>query len=88
MPKTYYSCPICEEPVHEVFPRAEDLIEFSCPTCGQFRISKTSIKSLKEKSRADREALLSDARRNAQGGEGASIVSANGLSAEGGYRDD
>lgn len=87
MPKTYYSCPICDEPVHEVFPRAEDLIEFSCPNCGQFRISKTSIKFLKDKSRAEREALLTEARRNAQGGESVAIIGASGLRAEGNRND-
>ena len=87
MPNTYYSCPICEEPFAEVFPGAEDLIEFSCPTCGQFQISKTSIKLLKRESRAHREALLTDARRSALGGESVPVVSANRIIAEGNLND-
>lgn len=74
MQKTYYNCPISEEPVHEVLPRDDDFVEFFCPTCGQFRISNSAIKSMKNLSRAEREALLNEARRNAQGGDGVPII--------------
>ncbi len=72
--RTYYNCPISEEPVHEVLPRAADFVEFFCPSCGQFRIAKTAIKSVAGMSRSEREALLTAARRNAQGGEGIPVI--------------
>lgn len=74
MLKTYYNCPISNEPVHEVLPRAGGFVEFFCPNCGQFRISNASIKSMRDRSRAERDALLTEARRNAQGGESVPII--------------
>ena len=32
MKKTYYTCPIPDEPVHEVVPRAGDFAEFNLPS--------------------------------------------------------
>ena len=75
MLKTYYNCPISDEPVHEVLPRADDFVEFFCPTCGKFRISKTSIKPVKNRSRLEREALLTEARLSSQGGESVPVIS-------------
>ncbi len=75
MPKTYYNCPISEEPVHEVLPRAADFVEFFCPTCGQFRIAKTAIGAVKDMPQSEREALLTAARLNAQGGVGIPFIS-------------
>jgi predicted RNA-binding Zn-ribbon protein involved in translation (DUF1610 family) len=74
MEKTYYTCPISDEPVHEVLPRTGDFAEFDCPGCGRFRISRTALKTIKNKSRAEREALLNSARSNAQGGEGIPFI--------------
>lgn len=70
MNQTYYNCPISDEPVNEVLPRTGDFVEFFCPGCGQFRVSKAALKSIKNKSRTQREALLTEARLCAQGGEG------------------
>jgi predicted RNA-binding Zn-ribbon protein involved in translation (DUF1610 family) len=74
MLKTYYNCPISDKPVHEVLPRDGDFVEFFCPTCGQFRISNKSITSMRHRSRGEREAMLTDARRDAQGGDGIPLI--------------
>lgn len=74
MLETYYNCPISEDPVHEVLLRHGGFVEFSCPRCGRFRISNSAIKSMKNLYRVEREALLNEARRNAQGGDGVPII--------------
>lgn len=71
---THYNCPISEEPVHEVLPGVADFVEFFCPSCGHFRLAKTSISLVKEMSRSERETLLTAARLNAQGGEGIPFI--------------
>ncbi len=70
MPRTYYTCPISNEPLLEVLPKIGDFAEFICPSCGRFRISRTALKTIKKKSREEREILLNKARSNAQGGDG------------------
>ncbi len=60
-------CPVSDEPVVISFTENE-FVEFECSGCGRFRISRTALAMIKGQSRADREALLNNARRNAQGG--------------------
>ena len=62
-------CPISGDPAQSL-PTTGDYIELDCPTCGRFRISGSALKSMTELSRQEKEALLSKAKRDAQGGDG------------------
>lgn len=66
-------CPISKEPV-EVLQTTADYREFSCPSCGRFRISGSALIMIATKSRKEREALLSQARCDVQGGEGLPFI--------------
>jgi predicted RNA-binding Zn-ribbon protein involved in translation (DUF1610 family) len=74
MENTYYTCPISDEPVHEMLPRVGDFAEFICPSCGRFRISRRALRLIKNLSRGRRETLLNKARSDAQGGEGIPFI--------------
>lgn len=66
-------CPISGDPVDSL-PTTGDYIEFDCPTCGRFRISGSALESMTELSRQEKEALLSKAKRDAQGGDGIPFI--------------
>ena len=62
-------CPISGDPV-ETLPTTGDYIELDCPTCGRFRISGSALEAMTELSRQEKEAFLSKAKSDAQGGDG------------------
>lgn len=63
---TIVTCPISDEPV-KALPSGGDFLEFVCPSCGRFRISRTALRLIKNLSRRRRETLLNKARSDAQG---------------------
>jgi predicted RNA-binding Zn-ribbon protein involved in translation (DUF1610 family) len=70
---TSTTCPISDEPV-EVIPTDGDYAEFDCPGCGRFRISRTALRLIANRSRRKRETLLDKARSDAQGGDGLPFI--------------
>lgn len=66
-------CPISGDPATMVSIDGQ-LIEIDCRRCGRFRLSLSAIGKIGTKSREEREALLSSARRDAQGGEGIPVI--------------
>lgn len=66
-------CPISKEPA-EVLQSTVDYREFNCPSCGRFRISGSALITIRTKSRKEREALLSQARCDVQGGDGLPFI--------------
>lgn len=66
-------CPVSDEPAELSFIE-DECVEVECPRCGQFRISRTALKTIKGQSRAYRETLLNNARRDAQGGVGIPFI--------------
>lgn len=74
MSRTKDYCPISEERAEEVLPTGGDFAEFNCPSCSRFRISRTTLKTIKNLPRKAREALLNKARSDAQGGEGIPFI--------------
>jgi hypothetical protein len=67
------TCPISDEPA-EALPQTGGYHEFDCPSCGRFRISDTALEQIQAMSRREREALLSEAKRDVQGGEGLPFI--------------
>lgn len=62
------TCPITNEPVREALPRMGDYAEFICPTCGRFRISGTSMETIRTYDPNRRLEFLEQARVSAAGG--------------------
>ena len=67
------TCPISRDPAKAVL-STSDYYEFDCPNCGRFRISELALEHIAELSRQEREALLSQARSDAQGGDGIPLI--------------
>jgi hypothetical protein len=61
-------CPVSNEPAREALPRIGDFAEMICPTCGRFRISRSSLETIRHYEADDRLAFLEKAKREAQGG--------------------
>lgn len=72
MAKTTF-CPVSDEPA-ELSASDAEFVKIECPRCGQFKISRTALVMIKGQSRADRETLLNNARRDAQGGVGIPFI--------------
>ena len=66
-------CPISGDPAI-VLSMDSKFVEIECRHCGRFRLSRSAIKTMSTRSREEREALLSNARRDAQGGEGLPVI--------------
>lgn len=48
MPSTNEQCPVTNEPAQQAPSCAGDFAEFTCPTCGQFRVARSAIQQLSE----------------------------------------
>jgi hypothetical protein len=55
------SCPISGEPAEEV-PGDGDYLEFTCPTCGRFRMSENTYKSIQDSEDVLRRSALTNAK--------------------------
>ena len=57
MPSTSEQCPVSNEPAQQASSSAGDFAEFTCPTCGRFRVSRSAVQQLSDMP----EALATDA---------------------------
>lgn len=55
------SCPITEEPAKEV-QRTDNYIEFACPTCGSFKVSRDAYEAIANSETVLRRSALTNAK--------------------------
>ncbi|TWA35482.1 hypothetical protein [Sinorhizobium medicae] len=65
----WINCPISNEPAQEALPRLGDFAEFTCPTCGRFRITGTALEMIRSRDFDGRQFVLTQAKCKAPEGE-------------------
>lgn len=48
MPSTNDQCPVTNEPAQQAQASVGDFTEFTCPTCGRFRVSRSAVEQLSD----------------------------------------
>ncbi|WP_234895721.1 hypothetical protein [Sinorhizobium medicae] len=62
-------CPVSNEPAQEALSRLGDFAEFTCPTCGRFRITGTALEMIRGLDLDGRQFALTQAKSKAPEGK-------------------
>ncbi len=71
MSSTNEQCPVTNEPAQQDQSSTGDFAEFTCPTCGRFRVSRSAVQQLSDMPEALATDALAKAKKRAEidGGE-------------------